>query len=60
MDGSFFEQFVGKKILIQQKDGFIKNGLCRGYDEQFIFIEFEDGTPVSISKDFIEHLRVIE
>lgn len=60
MENSFFEQFVGRRILIQQKDRFIKTGVCRGYDEHFIFIEFDDGTPVSIAKDFIEHIKVNE
>ena len=55
-----FEKFVGKRVKIFQKDKYIKDGLCRGYNERFIFLEFNDGTPVAISFDKIDEIKFWE
>ena len=60
MNTNPFEKYVGKIIKIFQKDGFIKSGSCTGYNEQFIFLQFNDGTELSINLGNINEIRILE
>lgn len=55
-----YEKFIGKRVKIVQKDNFIKSGICNGYNESFIFLEFDNGTELSISFDTIKEIRILE
>jgi small nuclear ribonucleoprotein (snRNP)-like protein len=54
VDNGFLAQFLNKKVVIHQKDNFIKNGILRGYDDRFIYLDFVRGnTKTAIAKDMI-------
>ena len=59
-DTNFLDNLKNKRIRIVQKDTFIKSGLCRGYDERFLFLEFNDGSDIAISLDNIIEIKVLE
>ena len=59
-DANFLDNLKNKRIRIVQKDAFIKSGLCRGYDERFLFLEFNDGSDIAISLDNITEIKVLE
>lgn len=54
-----FDQFLNKRVKILQRDNFIKDGILKGWDEDFIFLEFKD-SQVAISKDMIIEVKVLE
>jgi hypothetical protein len=56
----FLEKCIGKNLRIVQKDGFIKSGLCRGYSEISLFLEFNDGSEVAIALDSILEKKIEE
>jgi len=55
----FLEQFMNKRVQVLQKDGFIKDGILRGFDESFVYVEFFD-SDVAISKDMIVQIKLLE
>lgn len=60
VERDFLEKLIGKKIRIIQKDNFTKIGICRGYDERFLFLEFNDGSDVAVSLDNIIEIKILE
>jgi len=48
-----WERFLGKKVKVVQKDGFIKHGILKEVSEGFIILEFNDGSLNMIKKEFI-------
>jgi hypothetical protein len=47
----FLDSLLKKRVKVVQKDGFIKNGILDGYDEEFIFLIFSNGNKVAIRRD---------
>ena len=60
MKNDFLESLFEKEVVVTQKDGFIKSGVFVGYDEHFIFLEFNDRSKVAISRDSIISIKVQE
>jgi len=60
VEDNFYEKFVGREIRIVQKDGFVKKAKCIGYNERFLFLEFDDGREQAISFDSIDQIKFSE
>lgn len=54
-----YEKFVNQKVKIVQADGFIKSGLCTGYNEKFLFLEFDNFIHVAINFEEIREIKII-
>ena len=54
-------QFIGKKIIIYLHDGVNKFGLCKGIDDHYILLQYDNGRTEMIShsnvKNFKEDLK---
>ena len=57
---NFLDSLINKNVRVTQKDGFIKSGIFEGWDEDFIFLKFNDGSKVAISRDSIIEIKVME
>ena len=55
-----WEEFVGKKIKIVQKDGFIKHGILKDVSDNFLTLEFDNGDLNIIKKDFVLSIVVMK
>ena len=54
----FFNTLKNKIIEVKQKDNFIKFGYLRGWDDNFIYLEFlDDKTINAIAIDSILHIK---
>lgn len=59
MEWKNWEFFLGKKVKVVLKDTFLKYGILKGYNEKFIFLEYDDGVNSSIAIDQIKEIVVL-
>jgi hypothetical protein len=57
MKTDFLSDLKGKKILVFQKDNFMKFGILDDFDECFIYLKFNDGRTAAIAKSFIIEIK---
>jgi len=50
--------FLGNRIKIVKADGYVKFGILRGEDDNFILLEFRDGNREMINKRDISSLKL--
>ena len=52
-----YELFKGKKVVIYKVDKRVKYGKLIAIEQNFIGLEFNDGTIITISRDEIEDIK---
>jgi hypothetical protein len=56
----FLENLKGKRVRIVQMDRFVKDGILKNYDDEFLYIVFSSGRITAIRRENIIALEVLE
>jgi hypothetical protein len=54
------DNFIGKKVKIVLKDSYLKFGIFRGYNPNFIFLEYDSSQNSSIAIDQIKEITILK
>ncbi len=57
---SFLEKIKGKRVRVVQIDRFVKDGILKDYDDEFLYILFGSGRLTAVKRNNIISVEALE